>query len=151
MPILPDDYIDPELQDLVGGGSMAEVAKSLRATPELLIKENPLVELPSGKGLTDTAETKTEISTVQLVDEALGFSGEDASRVASECTLGQKATQATAHIALSKSPHRPALKMLLEITRKSTALRKIRTSDGWDRLLDSMTIYVEEQVAAGRA
>jgi hypothetical protein len=45
----PFDYIDPEFQDLVGGSSMTEIVKSLRATPELIIDEDPLAEFPFEK------------------------------------------------------------------------------------------------------
>jgi len=42
MQILPDDYIDPELQDLVGGSSMTEVTKSLKNALSLNIDEGDL-------------------------------------------------------------------------------------------------------------
>jgi hypothetical protein len=49
MPILPDDYIDPDFHELVDGSSMTEIVKSFRATPELIIDEDPLAELPFEK------------------------------------------------------------------------------------------------------
>ena len=139
MPSFPNDYIDPELQDLVGSSSMTEVTKSLRTTPELVIDADPLAELPFE---TEDPPAANLFSEVQM---------DNVSGSAPGCAESPKVTRPTANSTLLKSSHGPALKMLIDIVRKNAALRKVRSSDGWDRLLDSMTRYVEAQVAAGGA
>lgn len=139
MAIVPDDTVDPELQELVGSSSMTEVAKSLRPTPEFVIDADPLAELPFGP---EDPREEVPFGKVKL---------NIVTRVASQCDEDQKAIPVTPHNTSLNSPHAPVMKMLIDMVRKNAALRKVRSSDGWDRLLESMTRYVEAQVASGGA
>jgi hypothetical protein len=134
MPILPDDIVDPELQELVGGSSLAEVARSLRPALELIIDEGPLAELSLR-----TEDPRTEIR-FKKVQTDIDI------RKKTNTVISEKLSPEKLPIANS-SRHEPYVKGMIDATRHRTVFKKIRNSEVWAALVQSCTDFVETQVA----
>jgi hypothetical protein len=134
MAILPDDIVDPELADLIGGSSMAEVAKLLRPTPEFVIDADPLAELPFG-----TEDPPTEIP-FEKAQTDINIREKNSTVTMEKNLVGILPV-------VEASRHQPYIKGVIDSVRHRPAFRKIKNSEIWTDLVQSCVNYVEGQLA----
>jgi hypothetical protein len=135
MPILPNEYIDPELQDLVGSSFMAEVANSLRPTPELIIDQDPLAELPF-----ETEDPPREIR-FEKVQTDIDI------RKKSDTAIMEKRSVEKPTLIVHGSRHEPYLRGVVDSMRHRPVFKAIKNSEIWNDLVESCTDYVEGHLA----
>jgi hypothetical protein len=135
MAILPDDIVDPELADLIGGSSMAEVAKLHRPTPEFVIDADPLAELPFG-----AEGPPTEIP-VEKVQTDINIREERSSTVTMEKRLVEILPP------VKGSRHLPYVKGMIDAIRHRSAFKAIKHSEIWNDLVQSCVNYVDGRLA----
>ena len=133
MAIIPNDYIDPELQDLVGGSSVTELARSLRPTPEFVIDADPLAELPLG-----TEDPPTE-TTFEKVERDIEMRKRTCKETSETLSLGK--------LPLVEVSRQAYLEGMVDAMRHRRAFKTIKNSEVWTTLVQACSDFVDAQVA----
>jgi hypothetical protein len=134
MPNVPNDYIDAELQGLVGSSSTTEVTRSLCPAPEFIIDQDPLAEFPF-----ETEDLPTELP-FEKVRTDIDIRKKTSTVISEKLSL-EKLPPA------NSSRNEPYIKGMIDATRHRSVFKTIKHSEVWATLVQSCTDFVDAQVA----